>query len=287
MYVENLWLLCVTLFTLGAIVGYAMFRVRSWLEQSKYQNKYSALPKSLDPEDEDDPELANLKSLLQKQETEFQQYYQNVVTHYTKTIKLLEQFDNNYKTLSRHFQGNVFKIVNKHDLYKALEKSDANISNLSHRQTSRLMPLRKSIGQINFALKKQLKSALSFLSTSQKEPEVATLNGASKTAKVISNQEGQNTPEKVKLSSTTSKSQEAPSNSSQKPVNKEPVREVIRGEDLSKPLTSKNVESTNTVEHKNQGPIKREVLFTHGHKARNSGVAMRDVSIGLPASKED
>ncbi len=282
MYVENLWLLCVTLFTLGAIVGYVMFRVKAWLER----NKYPTLPKNLDTKDEDNPEIASLKPLLQKQEAEFKKYYRTVVAHYTKTIKLLDQFDSDYKTLSRHFQSNVFKIVDKHDFYKALEESDVNVSDLSLKQTSKLMPLRQRVNQVSSALKQQLKSTLNFLSTSQREQEVTTLNGASKSARVPSSQKDQNVPEQVNLSSSAS-FQETPSSTNQKPVNKEPVREVIQGEDSSQTLTNKNAKDTNTLEHKNQDPIKREVLFTHGHKARSSGVAMRDVSIGLPTNKED
>ncbi len=68
------------------------------------------------------------------------------------------------------------------------------------------------------------------------------------------------------------------------PIDSKPIEEVIEDRN-SLQTPNKSTETITTSQHKN--PMKREVLFIHGHKARSSGVPMSDVSIGLPVSSEN
>ncbi len=188
MHVENLWLLCVALFTLGAMVGYFIFKVQAWFE--------SARPTKFDPVGEENPETASLR-LLQKREAEFKNYYQTVTTHYAKTIKLLDRFDGDYKALSQHFQSNVFKVVDRNDLYRALKENNPKVANLpAHHKVNRLMPLKRKMGETISTLKRCWQSVVHSFSTNQEELKTSNFNKIN-TAKVVSNPKRHNATNKI------------------------------------------------------------------------------------------
>ena len=281
MYVENLWLLSVALFTLGAIAGYAIFKLQIWLEP----NKYSTLNKRASVTGKDSQETTDFKLVLQKQEAEFQKYYQTVITHYVKTMKLLEDLDGDYKLFSQHLKSNVFKVVDKNDFYKAVKESKAKADDLdlpADQITSKSMTLKKdSVGSV---LKHRLKSALHFLPTKSQE----LLSQTNRNTKAASNQKSYEVLDDDEINSNNliPNPEMIPSSPSQDSIddNYKSIQEVLQDEDfLESP--EKGTKTTTVSEHKN--PVKHEASYNQDHNIHSSSTSKEDASMDSPFNEED
>ncbi len=276
MYVENLWLFCVALFTLGAIAGYFMFKLQIWLNP----NKYNASNRKFSSIAEDNQETSDLRLVLQKQEAEFQNYYQTVITHYVKTAKLLEDLDGDYKLLSQHLKSNVFKVVEKNDFYKAMKEVNAKIDDLSANHiTSGSIVFKK--GNIGLALKQRLKSALHFLPKNKSQGVLGQANRSTKRKRNEESYEMLN--DEVDSNSLASSTETISNSTNQSPVDDrhKSIQEAVQNEDLLQP-SDKGTKTTSTSEHKN--PIKHEEFYAQDHKTHTSSASTSKEEIGIDSS---
>lgn len=287
MYVENLWFLCIMLFTLGLIVGYSLFKVQTWLDL----RRQDTMQIELDPIGEENKEVLDLKLLLKKREAEFKNYYQVVKTHYVKTTQLLKQVDNNYQTLSDHVQNNMFKVIDKRDFYKALEELEQNrvANQVTNQNTtpknSNLTNFRTNVGKV-LRVTERLKSSLKFGQLAHYRANRATAQSTTQpTAQSTTQQITQRTTQQNQFSLTspnsisnitTSLTKDSPVNTGQVKINpsqsnkinirinnksdNQVSNDIENNKDISQTDLTKKTNDSNVPKVQKEEAIKKEVI---------------------------